>query len=99
MEEISAIGIDKIYIIGGGSQNPLLCQFTADATGLPVYAGPAEATAIGNILVQAMAFGRVSSLEQLREVVRRSFSLNLYQPRHTSDWDEKYIRYAKMKKA
>ena len=99
IEEISAISIDKIYIIGGGSQNPLLCQFTADATGLPVYAGPAEATAIGNILVQAMAFGRVSSLEQLREVVRRSFRLNLYQPQYTSGWDEKYNRYAKIKKA
>ena len=98
IEEISAIGIDKIYIIGGGSQNPLLCQFTADATGLPVYAGPAEATAIGNILVQAMAFGRVSSIEQLREIVRRSFSLFLYKPQHTSEWDEKYERFAKIKK-
>lgn len=97
LEEISGIGIEQIHIIGGGSQNPLLCQFTADATGLPVYAGPAEATAIGNILVQAMALGRVSSLEQLREVVKRSFSLNLYQPQHTLDWDEKYNRFAKIK--
>jgi len=97
LKEVSGKLIEKIHIVGGGSQNHLLCQFTADATGLPVYAGPVEAAAIGNILVQAMAFGRTSYLEELREVVRRSFSLNLYEPRHTSDWDEAYERFMKLK--
>ena len=97
LEEISGKDIEQIHIIGGGSQNHLLCQFTANATGLPVYAGPAEATAIGNILVQAMAFGRISSIEGLREVVRRSFSLNLYEPQRTSDWDKTYERFIKLK--
>jgi rhamnulokinase len=96
-EEISGQVIEQIHIIGGGSQNQLLCQFTADATGLPVYAGPAEATAIGNILVQAMAFGRISSLRELREVVRRSFNLKLYEPRRTPDWDEAYGRFSELK--
>jgi len=97
LREISGKDIEQIHIVGGGSQNYLLCQFTADATGLPVYAGPIEATAIGNILVQAIAFGRISSLEELREVVRHSFSLNLYEPQHTFDWDEAYGRFLKLK--
>lgn len=97
LTEISGKDIEKIHIVGGGAQNYLLCQFTADATGLPVYAGPIEATAIGNILVQAMAFGRILSLEELREVVRHSFSLNLYEPQHALDWDEAYGRFIKLK--
>jgi len=99
LREISKENIEQIHIVGGGSQNHLLCQFTADATGLPVYAGPVEVTAVGNILVQAMAFGRISSLEELRGVVRRSFSLDLYEPQHTSDWDEAYERFIKLKKS
>lgn len=97
LKEVSGRDIEQIHIIGGGSQNPLLCQFAADATGLPVYAGPAEATAIGNILVQAIAFGRISSLEELREVVRRSFSVRFYEPQRTFDWDERYERFLKLK--
>ncbi len=97
LKEISDKDIEKIHIVGGGVQNYLLCQFTADATGLPVYAGPIEATAIGNILVQAMAFGRISSLEELREVVRHSFGFKLYEPQHTLDWDEAYGRFLKLK--
>jgi rhamnulokinase len=97
LSEISSQEITQIHIIGGGSQNHLLCQLTADITGLPVYAGPVEATAIGNILVQAMASGRISSLEELRKVVRQSFRLNLYEPQHTADWDETYERFVRLK--
>jgi rhamnulokinase len=97
LSEISGQEISRIHIIGGGSQNHLLCQLTADITGLPTYAGPVEATAIGNILVQAMAFGRISSLEELRQVVQQSFRLNLYEPQHTTDWDETYERFARLK--
>jgi rhamnulokinase len=97
LTEISGWRIEQIHIIGGGSQNQLLCQFTADATGLPVCAGPVEATATGNILVQAMAFGRISSLAELRQVVRRSFKLNHYQPRRIAHWDDAYQRFLKLK--
>ncbi len=97
LKEITSTGIEQIHIIGGGSQNHLLCQFTADATGLPVYAGPVEASAIGNILVQAMALGSISSLAELRGIVRSSFSLTLYEPQHTADWDEAYERFVKLK--
>jgi rhamnulokinase len=98
LEEVTGPGIEQIHIVGGGSRNHLLCQFTADATGLPVHAGPVEATAIGNVLVQAMASGRILSLDGLRETVRRSFKSNLYEPRCTREWDEPYERFMKLKR-
>lgn len=72
--------LKRLHIIGGGSQNALLNQMTADALGIPVWAGPVEATAMGNILVQAMAAGEVDGLVGLREVVRRSVSPKIYEP-------------------
>ena len=73
--------IEVVHVVGGGGQNGLLCQLTADACGLPVVAGPVEATAIGNILVQARALGLVSGgLDTLRGVVRASQPLARYQP-------------------
>lgn len=82
--------INRIHIVGGGSKNRLLCQMTADATGLPVYAGPAEATAIGNILVQAMALGLVSSLQEIRRVAKASCEVRKYKPRPSNKWDKAY---------
>lgn len=73
--------IKCLHIIGGGSQNALLNQITADALGIPVWAGPVEATAMGNILVQAMAAGEVEGLAGIREVVRNSVSPKVYNPR------------------
>lgn len=73
--------IKCLHIIGGGSQNALLNQMTADALGIPVWAGPVEATAMGNILVQAMAAGEVEGLSGIREVVRNSVSPKVYTPR------------------
>jgi rhamnulokinase len=97
LEEISGRKITQLNIIGGGSQNQVLCQFAADATGLPVYAGPVEATAIGNILVQAMALGKVKSHNELRDIVKRSFPLISYEPQHTAYWDEMYAHFLKIK--
>jgi rhamnulokinase len=78
---LSGVKIDTVHIVGGGSQNALLCQLTADRTGLPVLAGPVEATAIGNVLVQARAAGFVSgSLEDLRELVARTHQPVRYEP-------------------
>ena len=70
----------RLHIIGGGSQNDLLNQFTANALGIPVWAGPVEATAMGNILVQAMASGEVADMSELREVVRRSVTPRIFEP-------------------
>jgi rhamnulokinase len=88
--------INRIHIIGGGARNRLLCQLTADATGLPVLAGPAEATAIGNILVQAMGLGRIRSHWELREIVRASFRVAHYEPRSTPEWDSRYDRFCEV---
>jgi rhamnulokinase len=86
--------VERIHVIGGGSQNEVLCQLTADATGLPVVAGPAEATAVGNILVQAMAVGRLSSPAAIREIIRHSFNLRTYLPEGNAPaWDAAAARF------
>jgi len=93
IEEMRGRRIDAIHVVGGGSQNQVLCRFTADATGRPVLAGPVEATAVGNIIVQAMALGHVSSLEEGRALVRRSFEVTTYEPGERAPWDEAYTRF------
>ena len=92
----SGISPPAVHIVGGGSHNALLCQWTADATGLPVWAGPAEASEIGNLLVQAMALGELGSLEDARAVVAASFSLVLYEPGPPAPWDEAYTRFSRL---
>ncbi|MDR3366657.1 MAG: rhamnulokinase [Prevotellaceae bacterium] len=87
--------IERLHVIGGGAKNALLNQLTANAIGLPVVAGPSEATAIGNIMVQAMAAGCVKSTDEAREVIRASVQLETYRPQDTDEWDkafEKLIR-------
>ncbi|WP_443080561.1 rhamnulokinase [Streptomyces sp. PTD5-9] len=78
--ELAGYQPDRIHLVGGGSRNELLCQWTADATGLPVTAGPAEATALGNILVQARAHGLVGGLTDMRRLVARTQKLRHYAP-------------------
>ncbi len=80
LETLTNRTISRIHIVGGGSRNQLLNQLAADATGKTVIAGPTEATAAGNILVQAMGAGAVSGLSEAREIVRQSFPLEIYQP-------------------
>jgi rhamnulokinase len=77
---LSGRDITRVHMVGGGSRNELLCQFTADATGLPVIAGPAEATALGNILVQARAHGAVADLQAMRALVAGTQPLRGYEP-------------------
>jgi rhamnulokinase len=86
----------QIHLVGGGVRNRLLCQFTSDATGRPVVAGPAESTAVGNILVQAIARGHLSGLAEARDLVGRSFELQTYYPRGTADWDDAYQRFGRL---
>ncbi len=82
--------LDTIYIIGGGTQNKLLNQLTADATGRKVVTGPIEATAIGNILTQAVTNGVISSLDQSREIVLNSFDSNIYYPQNAPHFEKAY---------
>jgi rhamnulokinase len=92
--------IETVHIVGGGSQNRLLCQLTADVTRRNVIAGPIEATAIGNVLMQAMGAGMISGLAEAREIVRRSFDLIEYTPAgDAGDWDAAYARFLELRSA
>lgn len=89
--------METLHIVGGGSQNRLLSQFTASATKKIVMAGPVEATSAGNLLVQLMAKKEISDISQARTIVKNSFSLFVYQPRETGLWDRFYETYLKLK--
>jgi rhamnulokinase len=98
-EKLSIIQ-DKTYsvlhVVGGGSQNELLNQFTADAVQMTVIAGPVEATAVGNIAVQAVATGELASLDEARAVIRRSFDVRTYEPGDDAPWDEAYGQFNRL---
>ncbi|HPT30688.1 MAG TPA: FGGY-family carbohydrate kinase, partial [Prolixibacteraceae bacterium] len=96
IEKVIRKPVEKIHIIGGGANNRFLCQLTADATGLPVLAGPVEATAIGNILMQARGMGYVESLKEMRLIVSGSFDPVQYLPSGSTNWDVPYERFKKL---
>ena len=89
-EDVTGKAVDCLHIVGGGMQNELLNQFAANATGKKVIAGPAEATATGNILMQAKATRQIKTLAEAREIVRHSFELKVYHPQEASLWKEQY---------
>jgi rhamnulokinase len=93
LEQLIGGRIETIHIVGGGVQNHRLCQMTADACNRPVAAGPIEATAIGNLMIQAVAAGDVASIAESREVIRRSFEVKKYQPQNTAVWDQAFERF------
>lgn len=96
LEDLTGRKIEVIHVVGGGCQNALLCQFTADACNRPVVAGPVEATALGNVLVQAIGLKLLGSLADAREVVRNSFDVKTYAPSNAKKWDEPYGRFLKL---
>ena len=89
-EELSGQRFGELHVVGGGTRNATLMQFTANAIGRPVWAGPTEATAIGNLLGQLMASGQIGSLAEGRAMVRESFPIEMYEPIDTTAWDEAY---------
>ena len=93
LEELIGKKIKVLHIIGGGSQNDLLSQFTANVLEIPVVAGPVEATAIGNILIQAIALKKIKNLEELRKIVRTSFNIKQFAPNKTNAWKKAYEIY------
>ncbi len=96
LEHLTETNIEEIHMGGGGIQNQLLCQFTANATSRLVNAGPVEASALGNSIAQYIALGDISDLEEAREVVERSFSTKVYPPADQMDWQvayEKFVQY------
>ena len=85
--------VERIHVIGGGSQNPLLCQMTADATGRPVIAGPVEATTLGNSIMQLIALGRLDSVGHGREVLSQTLVTRQYVPENPEAWDEPFAKF------
>ncbi|HTV12439.1 MAG TPA: rhamnulokinase family protein [Acidimicrobiales bacterium] len=96
---VSSRPATAVHVVGGGSLNELLCQWTADATGLPVLAGPSEASELGNLLVQAVALGELASADDARSVARASFPPVLYEPRARDRWDEASERFRQLNAA
>ena len=96
LEEIVGRTIPVIHMVGGGIRNELLCQMAADAMGRPVIAGPTEATAIGNIVIQAVGTGELSSVAEARELVRKSVDLTEYEPHPSDAWDDAFALHKKI---
>src|SRR5260221_2513117 len=88
--------LEVLHVVGGGSQNRLLNQFTANASRLRVTAGPVEAAALGNLLIQAIAAGELGSLAELRAVIRRSYSIDEFAPVETESWSEGTERFSRI---
>ena len=93
LRQVAPYPIEKLHVIGGGSQNRLLNQFTANATGLPVVAGPSEATAIGNVMIQAKGLGIIKSLAEMRTIIRNSVSLETFYPEDRALWEKAYNKF------
>ncbi|MCX7712822.1 MAG: rhamnulokinase [Chthoniobacterales bacterium] len=93
IEQLTGRTIRILHIVGGGSKSALLNQFAANATGRRVLAGPAEATAAGNLLIQATAGGEIGSIEELRRTVRDSFPIASFEPEDTRRWEEAFVRF------
>jgi rhamnulokinase len=93
LEHLTERAVSGLHVVGGGSRNDYLNQATADAIGRPVVAGPVEATAAGNILVQAIARGEIASLREGRRLLARNAELRRFEPRRAAAWGEAKRRY------
>jgi rhamnulokinase len=93
LEQLTGNPLHRLHIVGGGSRNELLNQCAANATGLRVITGPIEATAAGNILIQALACGAVSSLAEGRQIIARSFPQQTNEPQEAALWESAYTRF------
>ena len=93
LEEVLGDSVEVLHIVGGGTRNKLLCQFTANAIERPVIAGPVEAAAAGNLIMQAVATGELSSIEEVRALIKNSFEVTVYEPAGTASWKQSYGRF------
>jgi rhamnulokinase len=96
LERVGGTRFTRLHVVGGGSQNALLNQFTAEACGIPVHAGPVEATAAGNALVQAITLGDLSGMDAARSVVRASYPVKTYTPSNDVEWGRAKARFARL---
>ena len=88
---------NRLHIVGGGVKSPVLNQFAANATGRTVLAGPVEATACGNLLLQALALGHIASLEEARKIVRASCDIAVYEPQQSAEWNRAFDRFSELR--
>jgi rhamnulokinase len=88
--------VERLHVIGGGSRNALLNQMSADALGIEVIAGPSEATALGNAIVQLISLGEIGSVAQAREILSRTIGTSTYEPKQTAAWNDAYERFLKL---
>lgn len=93
LRRLSPHPVEVLHVIGGGSCNVMLNQFTANATGIPVIAGPSEATAIGNVMIQAISDGMADSVADMRRLVGRSIPQVRYEPQDCQAWEEAYKKF------
>jgi rhamnulokinase len=98
LERICGHGFDRVCVVGGGSQNHLMNQFTSDACNKPVVAGPVEATALGNLIIQAIATGHIENLEAGRRVVAASVEQTFYEPKNNQSWQDAYKTFKQVLK-
>ncbi len=98
MEETLGRKINKIHMVGGGIKDSMVCQFTANASGRPVIAGPVEATSTGNAIVQLMALGKIKDLNTARAVIRDSFPVKVYEPQDQEQWKDAYEKFKNLAK-
>ena len=98
MQGMAPFAIEKLHVIGGGSKNNVLNQFTANALGIPVVAGPSEATAIGNIMLQAKAVGMVGDIQEMRSLIASSIETVEFLPQDTEVWNEAFQKFVEVTK-
>ena len=94
LEQLVENKITTVHIVGGGSQNEFLCQMTADACNCTVVAGPVEATSIGNLAMQLVGTGKLSSINEVRQLIRRSFDTVVFQPQNPDAWNDPAERFS-----
>ena len=97
LKDFADFDLNVLHIIGGGSLNQYLNQFTADSCGVTVLAGPQEGTAIGNIMLQAKASGLVNDIWEMRQIIANSLELKTFSPQNKEAWDEAYEKFLKVK--
>lgn len=90
---VSGLKTSVVHVVGGGSRNEMLNQFTADVMGLPVLAGPVEATAVGNIMVQAMGLGVIDSIDDSLPIIKQAFPIREYKPEKSGQWEKAYLKF------
>ena len=98
INRVTGTETEVVHIVGGGSNNPLLNQFTADSVGVPVLAGPKEATAVGNLMVQAIGAGVIPDLKAAMPLIKAAFPITTFKPQNTAAWDMAYARFTKLLK-